>query len=230
MKKIALTLLAAIFGFQVFAQQIQQVPLIEVEGFAERLISPDEAVFNIMLEEKGMKVSDATKILNNKTQRLADLLKKAKIKDYKLIADNYSVDINRIYRSGVSRDSGYVARQTLRIVTGSKNEDLQKIAEAIQESGDMSFNLSFQVSETAQKSLENSLLTDALRNAQSRALLIAETLGIRNISVYHVSVDSPPSPVPMFRIMADQASEQSQIKLAPDSQKINRRVYVKYTY
>ncbi|HAZ23700.1 MAG TPA: hypothetical protein DCY95_02720, partial [Algoriphagus sp.] len=72
-----------------------------------------------------------------------------------------SVDINRIYRSGVSRDSGYVARQTLRIVTGSKNEDLQKIAEAIQESGDMSFNLSFQVSETAQKSLENSLLTDA---------------------------------------------------------------------
>ncbi|HAZ23699.1 MAG TPA: hypothetical protein DCY95_02715, partial [Algoriphagus sp.] len=82
MKKIALTLLAAIFGFQVFAQQIQQVPLIEVEGFAERLISPDEAVFNIMLEEKGMKVSDATKILNNKTQRLADLLKKAKIKDY----------------------------------------------------------------------------------------------------------------------------------------------------
>ncbi|HCX75653.1 MAG TPA: hypothetical protein DHU93_09875, partial [Algoriphagus sp.] len=160
MKKIALTLLAAIFGFQVFAQQIQQVPLIEVEGFAERLISPDEAVFNIMLEEKGMKVSDATKILNNKTQRLADLLKKAKIKDYKLIADNYSVDINRIYRSGVSRDSGYVARQTLRIVTGSKNEDLQKIAEAIQESGDMSFNLSFQVSETAQKSLENSLLTD----------------------------------------------------------------------
>ena len=146
MKKIALTLLAAIFGFQVFAQQIQQVPLIEVEGFAERLISPDEAVFNIMLEEKGMKVSDATKILNNKTQRLADLLKKAKIKDYKLIADNYSVDINRIYRSGVSRDSGYVARQTLRIVTGSKNEDLQKIAEAIQESGDMSFNLSFQVS------------------------------------------------------------------------------------
>ena len=51
MKKIALTLLAAIFGFQVFAQQIQQVPLIEVEGFAERLISPDEAVFNIMLEE-----------------------------------------------------------------------------------------------------------------------------------------------------------------------------------
>ena len=107
---------------------------------------------------------------------------------------------------------------------------MQKIAEAIQESGDMSFNLSFQVSETAQKSLENSLLTDALRNAQSRALLIAETLGIRNISVYHVSVDSPPSPGPMFRIMADQASEQSQIKLAPDSQKINRRVYVKYTY
>ncbi|MFC3415067.1 SIMPL domain-containing protein [Algoriphagus hitonicola] len=118
-----------------YAQQLEQIPLIEVEGYSQRLVNPDEAVLMINLEEKAMKVADASKVLNTKTQKLADELKKARVRDYKLIADNYSVDINRIYLSGNSRDSGYVARQSLRIVTSSTNEDLQKIIEAINSSG-----------------------------------------------------------------------------------------------
>lgn len=214
-----------------YAQQLEQIPLIEVEGYSQRMVNPDEAVLMISLEEKAMKVADASKVLNTKTQNLADALKKAKVRDYKLIADNYSVDINRIYRSGESRDSGYVARQSLRIVTSSTNEDLQKIIEAINSSGDMSFQLGFQLSEATQKSLENTLLTEALRDAESRARLIAETLNIRSIQVHHVSLESPRPIYPSARMMkSSDFAEESEPLIQTDQMKIDKRVYVKYTY
>lgn len=45
MKRILILFLAVAMASPLFAQQIQQVPLIEVEGYAERKIAPDEAVF-----------------------------------------------------------------------------------------------------------------------------------------------------------------------------------------
>ncbi|SFU16188.1 hypothetical protein SAMN04489724_4521 [Algoriphagus locisalis] len=233
MKNYLTIVFALLFAVPVFAQDNMTVPLIEVEGFSEKKIAPDEASFQINLEEKAMKVNDAVGVLNKKTQLLADALKKAKIKDYKLIADNYSVDVNRIYRSGTQRDSGYVARQGLRIVTNSKNEDLQKIVEAIQNSGDMSFNLHFQISEATQKSLEDELLTAALRNAESRAQLIAQTLGIKSIRVHRVNLESQPisfgyAKMEMMRTSADAAPAPPMLN--PDEQSLQKRVFVKYTY
>ncbi|WP_339878467.1 SIMPL domain-containing protein [uncultured Algoriphagus sp.] len=232
MKNYLTLLFALMLVVPVFAQDNMTVPLIEVEGFSEKRVAPDEASFQINLEEKAMKVSDAVSVLNKKTQMLADALKNAKIKDYKLIADNYSVDVNRIYRSGTSRDSGYVAHQSLRVVTSSKNEDLQKIVEAIQKSGDMSFNLNFQISEATRKSLEDKLLTVALKNAESRAQFIAETLGIKSIRVHRVSLESQPvtyayAKMEMMRTSADAVAPPL---LNPDDQSIQKRVYVKYTY
>lgn len=232
MKNYLTLLFALMLVVPVFAQDNMTVPLIEVEGFSEKRVAPDEASFQINLEEKAMKVSDAVSVLNKKTQMLADALKNAKIKDYKLIADNYSVDVNRIYRSGTSRDSGYVAHQSLRVVTSSKNEDLQKIVEAIQKSGDMSFNLNFQISEATRKSLEDELLTVALKNAESRAQFIAQTLGIKSIRVHRVSLESQPVTYPYAKMemMRTSADAVEPPLLNPDDQSIQKRVYVKYTY
>lgn len=229
MKNLFFLLFGLMLAVPVLAQDDFTVPLIEVEGFAERKVAPDEAVFSIHLEEKSMKVGDAVEVLNTKTQNLAKALEKARIKDYKLVADNYSVNINRIYRSGYARDSGYVASQNLMITTNSKNEDLQKIVESIQNSGDMSFNLNFRVSETTQKSLENDLLTEALKNAESRAKLIAETLGIKSIRVHRVSL-STSQPVYKMEMMRASADTGNQPLLSPDDQSIQKRVDVKYTY
>lgn len=228
--KYLFTLSLLFCGLVALAQDDLSIPLIEVEGISKRKIAPDEAVFSINLEEKSMKVESAVDVLNQKTKNLSEELKKAKIRDFKLIADNYSVDINRVYRSGVSRDSGYVARQSLRIVSGSKNEDLQKIVEAIQDAGDMSFNLNFQVSDLKRNSLEDEMLTEALRNAESRARLIAETLGIRSIIVHRVSLSAPQQVFPKMEMMRTSADASTNTMIAPDDQTIQRVVYVKYTY
>ena len=213
------------------AQQVLQIPLIEVEGYAERKIAPDEAVFSIYLEEKKIRVNEAVSALNKKSQALADLLKKAKIKDYKLVADNYSVDVNRIYRSGAAKDSGYVARQNLRIITNSTNEDLQKIIEVIQKSGDMSYNLNFDVAESTRKSLEDTLLAEALKDAETRALLVGKALNLQNLKVYHVSMEPAYRPQPMYLVNARvPMAESTETLLQTKDQTITKRVYLKYTY
>ncbi len=230
MKRILILFLAIAVAFPAFTQQIQQVPLIEVEGYAERKIAADEAVFSINLEEKAMKVPDAVNTLNKKTQSLAEALKKARIKDYKLVAENYSVDVNRIYQNGVSSDNGYVARQSLRIVTSVTNEDLQKISEAIQNSGDMSYNLHFGISETTRKSLENTLLTDALKDAEARAMLIGNTLAIRGLRVFNVTMEQNYRPQPMYLNAKVAMAESADMLIETDDQTLTKRVYVKYTY
>ncbi len=230
MKLLLMPFLVLLMAVPVLAQDDLKIPLIEVEGLSERKLAPDEANFSIQLEEKSMKVNDAVKILNTKSNNLAEALKKAKIKDYKLVADNYSVNVNRIYRSGYARDSGYIATQNLRIITKSTNEDLQKIVEAIQGAGDMSFNLSFQVSEATQKSLDDTLLVEALKNAESRALLIAQTLNIKSIRVHRVTLEASPMPFLKNQMLMRAESADAQVLISPDEQSIQKRVYVKYTY
>jgi uncharacterized protein YggE len=231
MKRILILFFVFAVASPLFAQQIQQIPLIEVEGYAERKIAPDEAIFSIALEEKALKVNDAVNVLNKKTQNLSEALKKAKIKDYKLVADNYSVDVNRIYRSGTARDSGYVARQGLRIVTSATNEDLQKIVDAIQGSGDMSYNLHFDIAEATRKSLENTLLTEALKDAEARALLIGTTLALKGLRVFNVTMEPNYRPQPVYMMNAKAAApESADMLIQTDDQTISKRVYVKYTY
>ncbi|WP_026945842.1 SIMPL domain-containing protein [Algoriphagus marincola] len=230
MNKLILSFFTSILilsAFSATAQQMENIPIIEVIGTASRSTAPDQATFNILLEEKAMNVPTATGVLNTKTKNLADALKKARIKDYKLVADNYSVNVNRVKRGNSLQDSGFVARQSLRVVTTSQNEDLQKISEAIQSAGDMSYQLRFELSEELQKSLENTLITEALRDAQSRARLIAETLGIASIRVHHVTFEQDLQKG--IRMMLGD-SESSPMLIAPDNQDISKRVYVKYTY
>ena len=228
MKNSIFTLIL-MFGISVlaFGQENNTIPLIEVQGNASRKIAPDQASFNIYLSEKAMNVATATSVLNTKTESLANALKKAKIKDYKLIADNFSVNINRIQRGNNWVDSGYVARQNLIILTNSQTEELQKIVEAIQSAGDMVFNLQFTVSDEQQKAIEKTLITEALLDAQNQAQLIAETLAIRSIRVHHVSFDGGFMPVAKFRVNAEAADAPL---IAPDGQEISKRVFVKYTY
>jgi uncharacterized protein len=231
MQRILTLFLALSMASPVIGQQIQQIPLIEVEGYAERKIASDEAVFSIALEEKSAKVNDAVNTLNKKTTNLSEALKKAKIRDYRLVADNYSVDVNRIYQNGTVTDAGYVARQGLRIVTSANNPDFQKIVDAIQSAGDMSYNLHFGISEATRKSLENTLLAEALKDAEARANLIGSTLNIRGLRVFNITMEPNYRPQPMYAVNAKMAmAESADMLIQTDDQTITKRVYVKYTY
>jgi hypothetical protein len=94
----------------------------------------------------------------------------------------------------------------------------------------MSFNLYFQVAESTKKSLEDAMLIEALKNAESRAMLIANTFGIKTIRVHRVSLESPQQSYPRMEMMRSMADASSEVLIEADDQTLMRKVYVKYTY
>jgi uncharacterized protein YggE len=123
-----------------------------------------------------------------------------------------------------------VARQNLRIVTSATNTDLQKIVDAIIEAGDMSYNLHFGISEATRKSLEDTLLAEALKDAEARALLIGTTLNLKGLRVFNVTMEPNYRPQPMYLNAKVAMAESADMLIQTDGQTIAKRVYVKYTY
>ena len=143
-------LIGLIIGIHMFSFG-QEASQITVEGNSEIKIMPDEALLRVSLTEKALKTSLATEGLNQKAEEVAKALKKSGVKDYELKADNYFVNINRVYSKGSSKDSGYVASQNLKVLVKDTGEDLVKIMEALHDNIDMGFQLSFQLSDSKRK-------------------------------------------------------------------------------
>ena len=72
MNKLILSFFTSILilgAFSATAQQMENIPIIEVIGEASKTTTPDQATFNIQLEEKAMNVPTATGVLNSKNKK-----------------------------------------------------------------------------------------------------------------------------------------------------------------
>lgn len=185
MKKLIVMLPFLVLTVIAFAQESKPMT-IEVEGNSELSVQPDQAEIYVSLREMAMTVAEATSRLNKKTKMIEDNLKKTKLKGYDFYVDNYNVNINRIYRNGTSKDSGYVATQQVRVKVRNPKEDLSKITEALHTSADMGFSLQFSVSDALRKKVEQELLELALKDAQSKAQVISKTYGLGELKVSSV--------------------------------------------
>ncbi|WP_158858742.1 SIMPL domain-containing protein [Lunatibacter salilacus] len=232
MKK--LILLPVFILFLTFFANAQEKPKITVEGISEMKIMPDEALITISLSEKALTTAAVTNELNKKSKAVADALKKSGVTDYTFTADNYYVNINRIYTKGTAKDSGYVASQNLRLVVKNTEKDLIKIVETVQQAADMAFQLSFRVSEEKQKSYQENLLKDALTDARKKASIIAASFELGNLKPYHIDYSSsqPFQPV-MYRaeaMMMKSADTRTEPTFNPEEQTVSDRVKVIFTF
>lgn len=209
---------------------------IAVTGKSEIAIKPDEAVINVHLRNKAMKVSDASSMLHKKTNLIEKQLKKSKAKDYKLTTNNYNVTVNRVYTKGTSKDSGYVASQTIKIILPNPQEDLVKVVELLNENDAIMFDVNFSISEKMTKMYEEQLLEKALQDAQEKASLIAKTMSLGKLSVATINYSSNapitfPRPVQMayMRMEKNMAAEAAP-SFSPEEQKLTDEVQVVFSF
>lgn len=232
MKKILILLPMMLLAFGLIAQN----QVIEVEGKSELRILPDEALIQLSISEKSMKVSDATNALNKKTKSIEDALKKTGLKTYEFYVDNYHVGVNRIYARNTSKDSGYVASQSVRVKVSDLGNDLVKITETLHQSGNMGFNIQFSVSDQLRKNSEKELIELAVADAKTKAQIIASALGISDIKVHRVSYGNTQKDFfPMAReskmMMAmDVAEDRSEAIFRPEERKINESITVSFAF
>jgi len=209
--------------------------LIEVEGTSEMGIMPDEALIYLTLSEKAMKVSDATNALNKKTKSIEDALKKTRVNGYTFIVDNYYVNVNRIYTNNSSKDSGYIASQTIKVNVKIVDQNLVKITEALHQTTDMTYNMQFNVSDALRKSSSSKLLELAIADAKTKADVIAKSLGLNKLQVHRVSYSSGNVSMPVMRNAKamramDMSESYQEPTFSPEEQKLTDRVMVSFTF
>jgi uncharacterized protein len=234
MKKLLIALPILFLMGSSFAQE-NNIPLIEVEGTSELGIMPDEALIYLTLAEKAMKVSDATNALNKKTKSIEDALKKTRVSGYTFTVDNYYVNTNRIYSNNSSKDSGYVASQTIKVKVKVADQNLIKITEALHQTTDMTYNMQFNVSDALRKSSSSKLLELAIEDAKTKADVIAKSLGLSKLQVHRVSYSSENRNIPIMRnaktMMAMDMSESYQEPtFSPEEHKLSDRVMVSFSF
>jgi uncharacterized protein YggE len=212
----------------------QDTPKISVEGKSEINILPDEALIRVSLTGKAMKTQEATEVLNEKAAFVTKALRKSGVDTYELKADNYFVNVNRIYTKGTSKDSGYVASQTLKILVKDTGDDLLEIIEVLHGSANMAFQLQFQLSDSKRKEYEARLLQMAIRDAKDKAVLIGSSLELGELSVYNVSYGSGGSYQPkMYRseaMMMNADNQRTAPTIQPDEQTLSDQINVVFTF
>ncbi|WP_209332422.1 SIMPL domain-containing protein [Lunatimonas salinarum] len=228
MKTFLLTILLTAGTCLGYSQQIL------VEGKSEMKVLPDEAVLLLTLSETAMTTSEVTNALNKKAKEVSEALKKSGVKDYDFSAENYYVNVNRIYTKGTAKDSGYVASQLIRVVVGDTSEGLVKAMEAVQQAVDLSFQLQFRISEGKRKGYETQLLTWALEDAKRQAQVIAEAMGISEYQVHQVDYTSSTTfPPVMYRaeaMMMKASDDRVGPTLQADEQTISDAVRVTFRF
>src|SRR5690606_95629 len=235
MKKAALLIFAiASTVWAVQAQNYTPKNTIEVEGNSEIMIVPDEGMININVQKKAMTVAEATKNLNADTKKIIEAFKKSGL-DYELTANNYYVNVNRIYEKGTSKDSGYVASQNLKITIKDIEKQLPKAVELVNTSGDHSVNVNFSISKEKEKSYKQQLLELALKDAQEKADNIARVMGLSNVKVQNVQYVSsqaiPRTYMMKANIMAFDAAEERQApSFQPEEQMISDKILVTFAF
>lgn len=236
MKKAVLLIFAfATFMYTAHAQSNASTQnTIEVEGNSEIMITPDEGIINISVQKKAMTVAEATKVLNADTKKIIDAFKKSGL-DYELTANNYYVNVNRIYQKGTSKDSGYVASQNLKVTIKNIEKELPQAVELVNTSGDHTVNVNFSVSKEMEKSYKEQLLELALKDAQEKASKIAEVMGLNNVKTQKVQYVStqviPRSYMMKANVMAfDSAESREAPSFVPEEQTISDRVLVTFVF
>jgi len=233
MKNI-LAIVCLMIGFQMFSYA-QEATKISVEGNSELKILPDEALINVSLKEKALKTAEATEGLNQKAAEVTKALKKSGVENYELKADNYYINVNRVYTKGTSKDSGYVASQNLKILVKNTEEDLVKIMEALHANIDMGFQLSFQLSDSKRKEYQDELLRMALLDAKSKAMTIANTLDLGAITVQEVIYGSggniyQPKAYRNEAMMVSADNQRTAPTIQPDEQTLSDQIKVVFTF
>ncbi len=217
--------------FFLYQQSYAQAPsTISVDGKSEIRVMPDEASIRVNLNAKAMTTKEATQTLNEQSKSVEEALKKTGSKAYTFKADNYFVNINRIYTRGSARDSGYLASQTLEITVTDTADELVKIVEALHQSTDMGFQLNFRLSKEKNKSHQDELLRLALEDARHKAEVISETMGLGQLKVQRVEYGHEGTTRPVLyrseALMAMDSEKRTAPTFVPEEQTISDQVKV----
>lgn len=224
MKKTILLILSLFLLSGVSAQE----STIDVTGFADKSVVPDEVIYNINVQVDDVDFSKTVDKLNEQMLALKNSFREAGIRDDQMKTMNYNVNENYIYNAGKRTPNGFRGTHSLIVKAPFDNLNVKNIYAAIKKSEvEVSFNISFGMSDP--KIYQTELMTLAFEDAKIKAIHLASAaggkLGKINSIVYGVQPIRSPMRNYNSKMMMDAASAPD---INPGNLKVSDQVFVSF--
>ncbi len=209
MKK-AILILALVFMANSYAQEIKQIPMINVSGEGKVKVAPDQVLISISIETKGTKAEDVKRENDKKMDGILRFIKKSSIAPEDFQTQRISLNPNYDYEK---KKSNYVATQTLHILLKdlSKYDTLMEglVSEGINRIDTVEFKTSKLVQ--LQSDARKLAIKDAKAKAEDFVSVLGQKVG-KAIVISDNSQPYSPQPQPRMYAMKSMAMDESATK------------------
>ncbi|WP_310559597.1 SIMPL domain-containing protein [Flavobacterium sp.] len=199
MKK-TLLMLALLFMATSYAQELKQIPMVNVSGEGKVKIAPDQALISISLESKGIKADDVKLENDKKMDAILKFIKKSTIAKEDYQTQRVSLNPNYDYEK---KKHSYIATQTLQILLKDLSKYDTLMEGLVNEGINRIDNVEFKSSKMLQ--LQSDARKLAIKDAKAKAEDFVSVLG-QKVGKAIVISDNSQSYIPPPRMYAMKAS------------------------
>ncbi|MFT6134523.1 MAG: hypothetical protein ACJAZM_001013 [Cyclobacteriaceae bacterium] len=204
--KILILIIGLALTFTSFAQTAQ----LDITGSAQINHKPTECKVTFSVELKNASYTTVITDLTTDINGLVSSLKKQGFAPAEIITQQFNISKSKKYVNNAWKEDGFMATQQLSVVFPIDQKRLIKVLNASTGTGsNPNISIGFQIDQATQESITNSLIKSAVKDARSKADLIANTAGyeVSEIkSIQYGSSRSTSQPQPMYRMAESKAA------------------------
>jgi uncharacterized protein YggE len=181
--------------------------LISVTGSAERSVEPDMAKVLVSVWGKAETAKSAQNLSSEQNDNFKKVLEQFNVKKSDTMTTGYDLSPEYTYdkKDNANKVTGYTASQSVRVLL-KKTDIVGKFMDAlIRENNKNEKNIKSGTSIQGvvwdvekRDEIEKSLMTDAVKNAEDQALLLAKAARVKVKNVFHLVPQNFSQPAPMY--------------------------------
>ena len=211
-----------------YTSRMQEVTTLSVIGVGQVYYTPDEAVVTFRALGQGDTAEEALRVSTSKASAIIDALKGLGIKDEDIKTSGINVYPRYDYEVKPPRIVGYEASYTIVVRIRDIGLVGKTIDAAFSAGADGMYGVQFTISDEKRAELVQQAIRAAVEDAEEKAKIIAESLGMKVVRIKSVSLSSQPIiPVPRPAI-AFKAAEAGGVPIEPGRATISASVSVIY--
>ncbi len=227
---ISLIILIGVSGIVYYAVPRQTTEnIVDVTGTAQMTVSPDQVVVYAQVLTKA-ETADAAKNMNAEiSEKVLNELKLMGIETKDIETENYNIYQDCEWTQDGQKCKGYAASNSIKIKS-KKFDDAGKIVDAVVDSGALVNYINFELSLGKQNEYKKLVLSDAAKDAKSKAEALAGGFGKRVGKLVSVSAsDYSYVPYPLFAMTeASVSAKQAATDLPSKTLEVTATISARY--
>lgn len=162
--------------------------ILEVTGVARMSVKPDIGILSLSLQELAPEMATAMSGLAGGAEDYRRALAGLDFPEDEIKTVDFSVGRHTVYRDDERRDSGYVARQSLRVEFAYTPERLATVLRGLAEREvDAEFSFRFRLAEDTKARVQEAIVREAVADAKRKAAYLAEAAGVRLVRLDRIN-------------------------------------------